>query len=277
MRPPVSGRTRLAAVLGNPVRHSLSPVLFDAAAAARGVDLAYVALEVDAGSLRDAMEGVRALGFVGVNVTMPHKEHVGSLVDHCTDRATRLQAVNCVTVEDGRLMGDNTDGAGFLAGLRHDGIEVAGRRVAVLGAGGAARAICDALGGAGAALVTVHNRSIDRARVAAALAGDVGVVGEAEQLRAADVIVNATPLGMAGDRSIPLDPTVLRSDHVVVDIVYHPIETPLLAAAGSVGAQTINGLGMLIGQAGIAFERWCGIDAPVAEMRLAAVAYLGAG
>lgn len=274
MRPSVSGRTRLAAVIGDPVRHSLSPVLFDAASSATGVDLSYVALEVGAANLADALAGCRAMGFVGLNVTMPHKESSARLVDRCTERALRLGAVNCITVEGGRLVGDSTDGAGFLAGLRYDEVDVVGRQVAVIGAGGAARSIVAALAEVGVSGISVHNRTASRAQVAAELAGPLGRVGTPEDLEAAVLVVNATPLGMGGDGSLPLDPALLRAGQTVVDIVYHPVETPLLAAAADCGARAVDGLGMLVGQAAVAFERWTGVEAPVEVLREAARRHL---
>lgn len=275
MRPTISGRTRLAAVIGDPVRHSLSPVIFDAAATATGVDLSYVALEVSDADLPAALGGVAALGLVGVNVTMPHKARAAVLVDRSTAVAERLGAVNCVTVDGDELVGDNTDGAGFLAALHHDDVEVVGRHVAVLGAGGAARAICAALTEAGAALVSVHNRTPARAEVAAQLAGPAARVGSDDDLPSADLIVNATPVGMGEDPALPLDPKLLRSGQVIVDAVYHPLRTPLLDAAAACGARPLDGIGMLVGQAAIAFERWFGCPAPVAEMRRAARRHLG--
>lgn len=277
MRPPVSGRTRLAAVIGDPVRHSLSPVIFDAAAAATGADLAYVALEVRAEDLREAVEGCRALGLVGMNVTSPHKERAAGFLDALSDLARRLGAVNCVTLDGTRLVGDSTDGAGFIAALRHDQVDHVGRRVAVVGAGGAARSIIAALAEAGTGLITVHNRTPSKVGPAVDLAGLRGRPGGEDDLRAADVIVQATSVGMGDDRAIPLDPDLLHAGQTVIDIVYHPIETPLLAAAAARGARTLNGLGMLVGQAAIAFERWTGLLAPVEEMRRAALHHLTRG
>lgn len=274
MRPSVSGRTRLAAVIGDPVRHSLSPVLFDAAASATGVDLSYVALEVSAANLADALAGCRAMGFVGLNVTMPHKESSARLVDRCTERALRLGAVNCITVEGGRLVGDSTDGAGFLAGLRHDEVDVAGRQVAVIGAGGAARSIIAALAEAGVAGISVHNRTASKAQVAADLAGPLGRVGTPGDVEAAELVVNATPLGMGDDVSLPVDPELLRAEQVVVDIVYHPLETPLLRAAVGRGARAVDGVGMLVGQAAVAFQRWTCVAAPLDVLRDAARRHL---
>ena len=147
LRIPISGTTRLAAVIGNPVGHSLSPALLNAAFHATGLDWAFVALEVEAGDAARALDGLRALRLAGLSVTMPHKAAVAALMDRCSGAAEKLEAVNCVVVEDGLLVGHNTDGDGFLDGLAHDtSMAVAGCRAVVLGAGGAARAIVLALG-----------------------------------------------------------------------------------------------------------------------------------
>src|SRR5690606_16596671 len=169
---PVTGRTRVAAVIGSPVRHSLSPTIHNAAFAATGLDWVYVAFEVPEGRGGDAVAAVRTLGLAGLSVTMPHKAAVHDAVDERTPVAAALGAVNCVYWRGDRLVGDNTDGAGFLDALRADeGVEVGGRRCVVVGAGGAGRAVAHALGGAGAAEVVVVNRSPGPAARAAELAG----------------------------------------------------------------------------------------------------------
>jgi len=291
----ITGSTRTAAVIGWPVRHSLSPTILNAAFAAVGADWAYVAFEVPDGRGAAAVEAMRTLGIGGLSVTMPHKAAVHDAVDERTPVAAALGAVNCVFWRDGRLVGDNTDAAGFLDALRSDdAIDVAGRRCVVVGAGGAGRAVAWALGGAGAADVAVVNRSPGAAVTAAALAGEHGRVGEAADITAADLVVNATPLGMAGagaapggaaagaagaaspgpgpdgsGRPSPVDPDLLRAGQVVVDLVYHPEETPLLAAARRRDAVAVGGLGMLVHQAAHAFRRWTGEDPPLDAMTAA--------
>jgi shikimate dehydrogenase len=264
----------VAAVIGDPVRHSWSPTIFEAAFDATGLDWTYVAFEVAPASLADALAGARALGLAGLSVTTPHKEAVAGLVDEVSPRAAALRAVNCVTVADGRLLGDNTDGQGFVDALGWAEVAVGGRRVAVLGAGGAARAIVAALAEYGADDVAVVNRTADRAAAAAALAGPVGRVGTPADLERADLVVNATSVGFGDPTAMPVDAELLRPQHVVVDVVYHPLRTALLREAEGRGARTVDGLGMLVGQAAVAFERWCGVVAPVAAMRRAAEAQL---
>jgi shikimate dehydrogenase len=229
---------------------------------------------------------MRALGIAGLSVTMPHKEVVADLVDRTTPVATRLAAVNCVTLAGDELVGDNTDGEGFVAALRHgDGFEPEGKKCLVIGAGGAARAVILALAEAGAADVVVVNRTESRAVVAAALAGPVGRVGRPEDAATAELVVNATPVGMDHSQTpdtgvrktpFPLDPQYLVAGQVVVDLVYHPASTPWLLVARDRGAVTHNGLGMLVHQAALQLRLWTGEEPPVGAMWQAATAALGA-
>lgn len=278
----ITGATRAAGVIGSPIRHSLSPAIFNAAFAASGLDWAYLAFEVPEGAAGLAMAGMRALGLEGMSVTMPHKAAVIDALDELTGDATALGAVNCVARVGTTLVGHNTDGAGLIDALRIDeGIEIDGTRFAVVGAGGAARAAVRSLGAAGAASVIVINRSQDRAREAARLAGTVGAAGEAAEVAAADVVINATPLGMgvvvatSGEpEPMPVDPAILRPDQVLVDLIYHPAVTPLIAAARSRGVRTVNGMGMLIHQAAHAFRHWTNEEPPLEAMSAAAVSAL---
>ena len=269
--------TRVAGVIGTPIRHSLSPAVFTAAFEARQLDWAYHAFEVAEGEAVAAMAGVRALGLEGVSVTMPHKAAVLPGLDEVDEVATALGAVNCVVRRGSTLVGRNTDGDGFLDSLRLDeGIEVDGARCLVLGAGGAGRAVAHALGRAGAASITIANRDQRRAVAAADLAGVHGAVGSADQAPNADLVVNATSLGMADDERLPLDPSLLHQGQVVVDLVYHPAATPLLQAAAAAGARTVGGLGMLVHQAGHAFRHWTDEEPPLDAMRAGAQAALAA-
>ncbi|HEY0399589.1 MAG TPA: shikimate dehydrogenase, partial [Acidimicrobiia bacterium] len=216
-----------------------------------------------------------ALGLAGLNVTMPHKEDVAGACDELTADAAALRSVNTVVARpDGRTLGDSTDGPGFLDALADEGIPVAGQPVLVLGAGGAARAVVLALGRAGAD-VTVAARRPDAAADAASLAPGA----HAAPLGAADasaftVVVNATPLGMSGGDPLPVDPGALHSGQAVVDLVYHPADTPLLTAARAQGAQAVNGLGMLLHQAARSFRLWTGEEPALEVMRRAAAAAL---
>jgi shikimate dehydrogenase len=276
----ITGATRLAAVIGTPVRHSLSPAILNAAFAATGADWVYTALEVAEGQGAAAVAAMRTLGIGGLSVTMPHKATVAAAVDERTDVAEALGAVNCVYWQGTTLCGDNTDGAGFVDALRLDaGIDPAGRRCVVVGAGGAGRAVARALGGAGAADVVVVNRTFAAAERAAELAGPVGrvgAVGDRSVIADAEIVVNATPVGMGvvvgtdgSHEPWPFHVDPLTSAHVVVDLIYHPASTPLLVAARERGAIAVNGLGMLIHQAAHAFRRWTS-EEPVLEAMSAA-------
>ena len=276
-RPPPSGHTRVVGVIGDPVTHSLSPTLHNAAFEALGLDWIYVAFPVPRGRGADAVAAVPALGLAGLNVTMPHKEDVAGACHELTADAAALRSVNTVVaLPDGRTLGDSTDGPGFLDALADEAIGVAGQPVLVLGAGGAARAIVLAVGRAGAA-VTVAARRPDAAEAAAALAPGARAlpIGAVDPSPFA-VVVNATPLGMSGGDSLPVDPESLHGDQAVVDLVYHPADTPLLTAARAQGATAVNGLGMLLHQAARSFTEWTGQAAPLEAMRSAVTAALAA-
>jgi shikimate dehydrogenase len=273
-----AGTTRVAAVIGDPVRHSLSPVIHNAAFEATGLDWVFVAFEVPVGAGAGAVGAMRTLGLAGLAVTMPHKSDVARAVDRLTPVAARLGAVNTVAWAGRELVGDSTDGPGFLDALRVDeGFDPAGRRCLVVGAGGAARAVILALAEAGAAEIVVANRTRSRAELAVAVAPDVARLGSPDAAAEADLVVNATPLGMGGDESLPVDPARLGPGQVVVDLVYHPLVTPLLSAARARGAVAVGGLGMLVHQAAHQFRRWTGEDPPLGAMSAAALAALAGG
>jgi len=269
-----TGSTRVAAVIGDPIAHSLSPVMFNAAFEAAEMDWVFVAFRVPAGDTARALDGMRAFGIAGLSVTMPHKDAAYALADELTPAAEALAAVNCIMNRDGTLVGHNTDGDGFIAALTADGVEVAGVRVAVLGGGGAARSVIAALGRAGAETVVV-NRSPERAEAAAALGGDRCSVGTIRDLDGASIVVNATSVGMGGS-GLVLPAEKLSPSQIVVDLVYHPVETALLAAARERGARAIDGVGMLVHQGALAFSLWTGTDAPIDAMTRAARSALAA-
>lgn len=254
-------------MIGHPVGHSRSPDLHNAAFEALGLDWVYLAFDVAPGHAAGALEGMRRLGIEGLSVTTPHKDDVALLVDRRSAVAERLGAVNTVVRRAGELVGESTDGQGFVDAVRADlAFDPAGRRCVVRGSGGAARAIVLALAGAGAAeVVVVPGRSPAHAAAAAVLAGRAGRVGVAAEAAEADLVVNATTLGMAGSAGgLPLDPAHLGPGQVVVDIVYPA--TPFVAAARRRGATAADGLGMLVHQAAGAFRLWTGLDAPLAVM-----------
>ncbi len=261
-----SAATAVVGVIGDPVAHSLSPRLHNAAFRALGVDWVSVGFPVAAGSLPPALSGMAALGIRGLSVTMPHKSEAARLVTAPTPVAERLGAVNCVWPEARGIGGDNTDGDGFLAALaRQASFDPGGRRCVVVGAGGAARAVVAALGDAGAEVVVV-NRSPGPAQRAAALGGPAGRVGSAGDATTADLVVNATPLGMGPGDDLPLDPALVPAGALAVDLVYQPSPTAWLTGLRARGVVAVDGLGMLVHQAALQIERWTGLDAPVDAM-----------
>jgi shikimate dehydrogenase len=271
----ISGATRVAGVIGDPVRHSLSPVLHNAAYRELALDWVYVAFEVSDGATRGALEAMRILDLAGLSVTMPHKTAAGACCDELSDDAAALHSVNTVSVgSGGRLVGDSTDGEGFLRSLRDAGHDPTGASVVLLGAGGAARAVARALGRAGARVV-VCARKPDAAAVAAQLAAGASLpwAERSAAATAATFVVNATPVGMGADE-LPLPLDALHPGQVLADLVYHPLETVLLRGARDQGAEVVDGLGMLVHQAALQIERWTGHSAPVAAMRAAAEAAL---
>ena len=266
----ITGATRVVGIIGDPVGHSRSPAMHNAAFDALGLDWVYVAFPVARG---DGAAGVRAialLGIAGLNVTMPHKADAATACDDLTPEAAALGAVNTVVNADGALVGHSTDGDGFLRALDDEGITPARRQVLVVGAGGAARAITHALGRVGAH-VTVAGRRPDAARSAAALIPDADAVSlDGIAVERFDVIVNATPLGMEGEAP-PFDVAKLRAGQFVYDTVY-PVETPLLREARGRGLRAAGGLGMLVHQGALSFSLWTGVAAPLDVMRAAASA-----
>ena len=265
------GTTSVYGVIGDPVRHSLSPTLHNAAFAATGIDAVYVAFAVSAGRAPDALRAMRVMDIGGLSVTMPHKTPVAHAVDEASPDVVALDAANTVLrVRGGRLRAESTDGPGCVDALLAAGCDPAGRRCIVIGAGGAGRSVVLALARHGAAEIAVVNRDDERAAAAIALAGPVGVRRSVDAVDAAEIIINATPQGM-GDvtDALPLDPERLSAGQVVNDLVYHPLETALLSAALARGLKVVDGLGMLLYQAARQFTLWTGELAPVDEMRRA--------
>ena len=280
-RPPrVRGSTRLVGVIGWPVEHSLSPAIHNAAFEALGMDWIDVPLPVPPGHVAEAIAGLRALGFAGANVTMPHKTECAALLDNLSEDARRLHAVNTIVVGSGSTSGHNTDAPGFERFLRQDvGFEASDRRALLFGAGGAARACALALARSGVAALSVAVRDI--ARADALLGGLEGLptrvtvvsFDEAEHVEA-DLVVNATPLGVHGE-ALPLPP--VGEGSLVVDLLYRPSDTPLLRTAREAGASAFGGLGLLLHQAALSFELWTGRAAPLPVMSAAALTAIGTG
>ena len=266
-----------AGVIGYPVRHSLSPAICQAAFDELGLDWIYAAFEVAPGKAGRALDHMRNRGMAGLSVTMPHKADVAAAADELSPAAAVLGVVNCVGRDGDRLIGHNTDGPGFCDALRAEGVELAGIACAVLGAGGAARAVVAELARRGADEVAVIARRPERAAAAAELAGSAGTVAGPADVGRYRLVVNATPVGMAqteGAGSLPLDPDLIHAGQHVAELVYNPLHTPLLAECHRRGVPSSTGVGMLVHQAAHAVRIWTGAEPPVAAMTAAATAAL---
>jgi shikimate dehydrogenase len=266
----ITGRAKKAGIMGWPVGHSKSPALHGFWLRQHNIDGAYVPMPVKPEDLTQALKALPALGFAGVNLTVPHKEAAMSVVDDISDVAKMVGAINTIIVKpNGRLHGTNTDAFGFIENLRQNisGFDATKGPCVVLGAGGAARAVCAAMKAAGCTDIRIANRTSARSQ---ALAADFGptvksIQWEKVQHEMADaaVLVNATSLGMTGQPALEIDLSVLSQTALVTDLVYAPLETPLLAAAKQRGNATVDGLGMLLYQAQAGFEAWFGIKPEV--------------
>lgn len=266
-----TARTALACLLGHPVAHSVSPQIHSAAFAAAGVDAVYVALDVEPDALATAIAGLRAVGFLGANLTVPHKAAAADLADERTREAEAVGAVNTLYWSGERLVADNTDAAGLQTVLEHDLGLGPGTPTLLLGAGGAARAAAVALGRVGAQVEVVARREhagLEVAALARRMGAQVGAVPDPQ------LVVNATPLGLRGE-SLPDRFMRLSPGQTALDLIYGTVDTPFLAAARAAGAQAHDGVGMLVAQAAGSFERWTGVPAPLPAMRFAADTALG--
>lgn len=265
----------LLGVMGDPISHSKSPAMHLAALQETGKQGAYVPLHVKPDGLAEAVKGIKAMGFRGVNVTIPHKVEMLSYMDELDDSARLIGAVNTVVNEGGRLIGYNTDGVGYVRSLKEEAVSsLEGKHIVVIGAGGAARGIVYALLLESPALITILNRTIERAEMMAADFSSMGNVqgmsmDDAKQaLLHADIVINTTSVGMHPNvHETPIDPADLPEGIVVSDLIYNPLETKLLSIAKEKGCITHGGLGMFVYQGAIAFEHWFGIPAPVQVMR----------
>lgn len=279
-QPPISGHTRHYAVLGHPVGHSLSPAMHNASLRALNLDAVYLAFDVHPDRLMTVLPAMRDMGFGGVNLTVPLKEVAFRGLSDLDESARRVGAVNTVEFRpDGVLRGHNTDGAGFLLALREAfGTGVEGLSVFIAGCGGAGRCIAITCAAAGAGTVSLADADAQRPRKVASeiaaiskttLAVPLPSAGEAwlAAARKADIVVQATPMGMHKEDGSPLPAEAFRKGHMAYDLVYMYPETAFMRAAGGAGARTANGLGMLLHQGAHAFSIWTGRQADVRSMR----------
>jgi shikimate dehydrogenase len=279
----ISGESRICGVIGDPIEHSMSPVMHNAAFEERGIDYLYIPFRVEKEELGKAIAGMRALNIRGLSVTIPHKIAVIPFLDELDPLAERIGAVNTIVNDDGVLRGYNTDATGFLQALLERGIRPRGKNVVILGAGGASRAISFILAERGAHLV-ILNRLLEldwaeelASRISQIFTKEVEALELNEEnlakvLEKADILVNATSVGMSPNiGEAPIPAKLLKPGLIVFDIVYNPIKTRLLREAEVAGAETIGGLDMLVWQGALAFEMWTGLKAPVKLMREEAI------
>ena len=279
----ISGKTKICGLIGDPIEHSMSPAMHNAAFKNRGLDYVYLPFRVAKTRLGEAILGIKALNIRGLNVTIPHKVSVIPLLDELDPLAEKIGAVNTIINNDGVLKGYNTDAHGFLRAMLEQDIEPDGKSIVMLGAGGASRAISFILAERGANLVILNRQleldwavklgnSISRTFGREVKALELNEQNLAPVLRKANILVNTTSVGMSPNTNeTPIPARLLESDLVVFDIVYNPVKTKLLTEAESAGAKAISGLEMLVWQGALAFEMWTGLTAPLEIMRKAAI------
>lgn len=279
----ILGTTKVVGLIGNPVEHSLSPVIHNAAFRHLQLDYVYVPFPVHPDGLARAVRGLFQAGIAGLNVTVPYKERVLDCLDRVDHYAQVLGAVNTIVKEDGQLVGYNTDGPGFIRSLQAEGVDVRGKTVLVIGAGGAARAVAFALGQAGVREITFVNRTVERAQNLKREIDDIVQVEVLpltpetlqKSLQSCQIVINTTTVGMYPHTdNTPVPGQLLQPRLTVVDLIYNPLETRLLRAAKRAGCNTVSGLGMLVYQGAASFELWTGKTAPVGVMTDAALAKL---
>ncbi len=279
-----TGKTKVCGIIGDPIEHTMSPVIHNAVFQNKGIDYIYLAFRVKEEELGKAIAGIKALNMKGLNVTIPHKVAVIQYLDELDPIADKIGAVNTIVNNDGVLKGYNTDAAGFLQSLLERGIEPKGKKVVILGAGGASRAISFILAERGSSL-TILNRTWDRAktcadRIAETFQSEIVALkldedNLAAALSKADILVNTTSIGMSPDiDETPVNAALLKSGLVVSDIVYNPIKTRLQREAELAGATVVSGLDMLVWQGALAFQKWTGLEAPIELMKQEALKLL---
>jgi len=265
----ITGKTKIIGIFGDPVEHSLSPLIHNEAFKHTGLDYCYVAFHVKREKLKEAVEAIRALNIKGVNITVPHKEAVIQYIDEVSEEAKNIGAVNTILNNEGFLKGFNTDVDGFILSLKEEGVSIKDNNFLVLGAGGAAKAVIYGILKEGGR-VYIYNRTIIKAQAIKEKFSNSGFIEVLNAINSSitekmHAIVNATSLGLKKDDPMPLNPELLKPEHVYCDIVYP--ETPLMKEAEKIGCKVIGGTGMLLWQAAFAFQIWTGVDAPVEPMK----------
>ncbi|MBU4310210.1 shikimate dehydrogenase [bacterium] len=272
----IDGETKVVGLIGYPIGHTLSPAMHNRAFEYLDLNYLYLPFPVKESNLKEALRALPALSVVGVNVTLPYKERVLEYLDEVSEEAELTQAVNTILVKDSRLIGYNTDGKGFVTSLKK-GAEFNPRdkKVVIIGAGGASRAVSIGLAKEGVEKITLIDIVFNKAQsLASHIAKNISKVevaavkeeGLGKEVREADILINATPLGMKPDDSLPIDPKLLHPNLLVYDLIYNPSKTKLLSEAERIGAKTLNGIGMLLYQGALTFTIWTGREAPIEVM-----------
>ncbi|MBC8412130.1 MAG: shikimate dehydrogenase [Nitrospira sp.] len=264
----VSGKTKITGIFGCPIEHTLSPAMHNAAFQALGLDMCYVPFLVEPASLENAVQSIRTLNMLGINTTVPHKENVIPFLDHVNDEAAFIGAVNTITNTGGILTGYNTDGRGFMRSLQEAEIDVTDKKVLVIGAGGASRAVCYYLSEKASSLSLIdidREKASSLVRDLSKIRSNVHLLDNIDTNVKPDILVNATPLGLKQNDPLPVSRQMLTPEMAVCDLIYK--KTPLLMEAEKAGSKTLNGAGMLLWQGILAFELWTGVKPPVDLMR----------
>ncbi|MGB9891708.1 shikimate dehydrogenase [Thermodesulfovibrio yellowstonii] len=264
----ITGKTKIIGIFGDPIEHTLSPLIHNEAFSYLGLDYCYVAFNVKRDKLKEAIEAIKALNIKGVNITVPHKETVIQYIDELSDEAKNIGAVNTILNNEEILKGFNTDVNGFILSLKDKGISIKNKNFLILGAGGAAKAIVYGILKEGGK-VYIYNRTPSKALAIKEKFKKFGFIEIVEMDKSVtekiDVIVNATSLGLKKDDPMPLNPELIKPEHVYCDIVYP--ETPLMREAERIGCKVVGGIGMLLWQAAFAFKIWTEVEAPIEIMK----------
>lgn len=272
----IDGETKVVGLIGYPIGHTLSPTMHNRAFEYLDLNYIYLPFPVEENNLKGALRALPALGIVGANVTLPYKEKVLAYLDEVTEEVELTGAVNTILVKENRLIGYNTDGKGFVAFLRKGaGIDPRGKRVVIIGAGGAGRAVSIQLAKEGMERIALFDIVFDKAQdlashiekyISKVKATALREEGLEKEIRGADILINATPVGIKPDDPPPIDPKLLHPNLLVYDLIYNPPKTRLLSEAEEIGAKTLNGMGMLLYQGALAFTIWTGKEAPIEVM-----------
>ncbi|MFX1235691.1 MAG: shikimate dehydrogenase [Promethearchaeota archaeon] len=280
----ITAQTDILGVIGHPIEHSMSPIMHNAAIRDLNLDYIYLAFDIPPNNLKDAIKGIRALNIKGINVTLPHKEKVMQFLDNIDVIAQKINSINAIKNEDGLLTGKNFDSEGAKEALLNAGCTLSGKKVIILGAGGAAKAISYSLA-LEAEKIVIINRTEDRAKRLVSELKKFNIESKKyneetirEEIKNADILINATPVGMFPSmETTPISRNLLHSGLFVFDLIYNPLETQLLKDSKEIGCRVLGGLDMLVYQGALAFEWWINKKPNIELMKRKVIEYLGGG